>query len=198
MPEAKKDKPQEAMFECPHCGSAAAMAEHADDVQHFGKVLISTLICSKCNFKLSDVMCVDFHEPAVYSVDIKIQKDMETKLVKSSSGTVRIQKLGVSVEPGSAAEGYITNIEGFLDRVESVIEAVVKSKDEEEANEKRLAKKQLRRVQDARKAAFPFKVIVEDPFGNSALIGPKVKKAKLSEEEAAHLKRNIEVLELGE
>jgi len=208
MPKAKKEENKSEEFvpreeagamvlDCPQCGGQAKMTEHVEEVPHFGKVLISTLICDKCGFKLTDVMCVDFkEEPTAYSVEVKTAKDLETKVIKSSSGTIKIPKLGIAIEPGPMSDGYFSNIEGVLDRVETITKSVIASKDDEEANEKRLAKKELRRIQDARVPSLSYTVIIEDPFGNSALVGDKVKKIDLSEDEVKRLKKNIEVLEL--
>ncbi|MFA4907031.1 MAG: ZPR1 zinc finger domain-containing protein [archaeon] len=196
----KTNEPASMAIDCPECSAKAAMVEHVQDIPHFGKILISSLSCQKCGFRLNDVMAYDAKSPAGYKAKIEKEKDLETKVVRSSSGTVRIPQLGISIEPGPSAEGYITNIEGILDRMEQVMKLAIGAEDTDVGakDEKRIARKELQRLKDARKAMFSFEVIIEDPFGNSALIGDKVKKFSLSPEEIMQLKRNLEVLDLGE
>lgn len=188
---------QSMAIECPECNSKASITETIENIPHFGKALFSTVYCEKCGFRLSDVTNMDFNEPVGYTAKIEKAKDLETKIVRSSSGTINIPKLGIKIEPGENAEGYITNIEGLLDRVEQVIKTVLSDGYEQQAkDEKRIARKELERVKEARNGQIPFEVTVLDPFGNSALIGEKAKKMKLSKEEADQLKRNIELIEM--
>lgn len=200
-PSAPKSDATKAMaIPCPQCDTRAYLTEHLDEIPHFGKILISTLSCQKCGFKLNDVMAAETKAPAGYKAKIEKEKDLETKVVRSSSGTIRVPKLGISIEPGPSAEGYITNVEGVLERMEQVMKSAIGAEDSEiEAkDEKRIARKELQRLKDCRKGIMGFEIIIEDPFGNSALVGEKVKKFSLSPEEIAHLKRNIEVLDTGE
>ena len=46
---------------------------------------------------------------------------MTTRVVRSSSCTVRIVELGLEVEPGDNATGYISNVEGVLNRFSDAI-----------------------------------------------------------------------------
>ncbi len=186
----------EMAIDCPQCGAKARVIESEEEIPHFGKVLISAMNCTKCGYKLNDVMCVDMNKPKEYSVSIRNEKGLRVKVVKSSSATVKIPELGVTIEPGPIAQGYISNAEGVLDRVEGVVRSVINSKDAGEANEKALAEKELRRVKDARNGKLPFTLKILDPFGNSALIGRGVNSRLLKEDELKKLKKNIEIISL--
>ena len=68
-----------------------------------------------------------------------IVADLDARVIRSSSGTLRIPELGVDIEPGFASESYISNVEGVLDRVEGVVEFATRSAREagsQEATEK--------------------------------------------------------------
>jgi len=183
-------------IDCPQCGKKAEAIESEEEIPHFGKILITAMNCPKCGYRLNDVMCLDIKAPKEYSASIRNEKDQRIKVVKSSSATVKIPELGVTIEPGPIAQGYITNVEGVLDRVEAVVLLAINSKEEGEANEKALAEKELRRVQDARNGKFPFTIKILDPFGNSALIGKGMKSRALKETELKKLKKNIEIISL--
>lgn len=199
MPENNANQDENAGFavECPNCGKDARIVEHLQEIPHFGKIIISTLACEKCNYKLNDVMIADAKEPASYKAEVTSKKDLETKVIRSSTGTIRIDALGISIEPGPAAEGYITNIEGILERAEESTKVLIANSAADEADESKLARKELERIKKARNVEIPFSVIIEDPFGNSTMIGGKAKKMKLSPEEIKRLQSRLEELDSG-
>ena len=92
------------------------------------------------------------------------------------SGTVKIPELGVQIDPGPACQGFVTNIEGVLDRIEDVVQsALLWTEDEEKKNAYVL----LERITQARSGTFPFTLILDDPSGNSAIVSEKAKKKPL-------------------
>ncbi len=171
----------EAAIDCPQCGKKAVMSNLVRPVPNFGKTLFTTLSCRHCGFRLSDVMPAEFHEPKKYFLKVDSSKKMRARIVRSSSSTIQIPELGIEIEPGPISEGYISNIEGLLDRVEAVLKAVPK------------AKKQLEEVKAAKDGKKKFTVKLLDPFGNSALLGDGVKETKLSKDEIDSLKTGINV-----
>lgn len=184
------------IVECPECDSKLSLVETIKKLPNFGDVLISTLSCKHCGFRLTDVMPAEFHEPTAFEVKIESEKDMYTKVVRSSSGTIEIPELGVKIQPGPRAEGYITNIEGVLDRIEQVTKLALMQKDADESDESKLARKEFELIKKVRNAEIPFRFIIVDPFGNSALLGPKVKSIKLTQEQILLLKKETEIYDL--
>lgn len=178
---------------CPNCSGQALFVETLHPIPHFGNAILTTVDCRNCGFKLNDILPAEFKEPAAFFVGVRKPKDLETKIVRSSSGTVKISKLGVTIEPGMAADGFISNLEGLLDRVEAALKAFLFSPD---ATDKKNAEKKLRQIRAAREGKLAFKVEVLDPYGNSALIGPNVRQRKLSTAACAKLRSGMPVLEL--
>jgi len=181
------------VIDCPKCKAKAVMTESIIEIPFFGKTLFSNLRCSKCNFNLNDVSSDSEKKPAKFSVKISSEKDLYTKIVKSSTSTVIVPELGVRIEPTPASEGYFTNIEGLLNKIDESIS--VSAFSEEEVDAKELRKKLIKKINEAKNAKIPFTVIVEDPFGNAALIGEKVKKESLTEKELFDLKKRMSFLE---
>ncbi len=184
---------QEQGIDCPNCHQKAGLNQLVKEVPYFGKLLFSTLSCQHCGFKLSDVFCTDFKKPSQYSARINSEKDLSLKIVKGSTATIKIPELGVLIEPGAASEGYFSNIEGLLDRVQQVAQILVDSA--KKPKEVQAAGKALEKIKKARGGKLSFTVIVQDPFGNSALIGNNVEKRELSASETAKLKKPLIVLE---
>jgi len=183
----------DSAVKCPNCSANATLVQTIDEVPHFGKLMFSVLKCASCGFKLSDVMSLDFKKPCEHSAKVSKPSELSIKIVKSSTGTVRIPELGVEIEPGPASEGYFTNLEGLLDRVEMVSQILVNSA--KLPAEVKAAAASLKKVQAAKAGELKFSVKVLDPFGNSALIGNGVKKKFLTKEQAAKLKKPMTVFE---
>ena len=164
------------------------MVQWAETIPLFGQMMLQTLSCSHCGFKWSDAMSLEFREPCAYEARIRGEKDMHIKIVRNSSGTIEIPELGVLLEPGPFAEGFFTNIEGFLDRVDGVLRLLLEGGDDAQ---KKGARARLVDLEKCREGKTPFTILVRDPFGGSALIGHGVTRIPLSPAEASKLKKGI-------
>ncbi len=162
---------------CPICfKKTLTLLEEEIEVPYFGKVFLFSMSCSSCKFHKADIETEEKKEPAKYTIDVDSEKDMKIRIVKSSEATVKIPHM-TTIEPGSAAEGYITNIEGLLNRVKQQLESV-RDNEEDDALKKK-AKNMLKKLTKAMWGQEKLKLIIEDPSGNSAIISDKAVKAKL-------------------
>src|SRR3989338_7700471 len=93
---------------------------------------------------------------------------------------IKVPQLHMSVTPGPASEGYISNIEGLLNRFEKVIEDERESSEEE--NAKTTAKNLLKKIRKVKWGEMPLKIVIEDPSGNSAIISEQTIIEKLKAE----------------
>lgn len=187
-------KPKTMAIDCPNCGKKAQMSDLIKSIPQFGKTLISSLSCNECGFKFNDVMSAEFHEPKAFTAKIEEPLDLRQKIIRNSSCSIKIPELGIEVEPGPVSEGYISNIEGLLDRIESAAQAAVNGFSPEE--EKKEAMDALEMIQKAKQAKFPFTVELYDPFGNSGILGKKVHEIKLTQDQVKKLKKNVKILDL--
>ncbi len=185
--------PRTIPIPCPQCGKQTVFVELSHEVAHFGRTILTSIDCKACGFSLHDIIPADFKAPSAFSIEIRKPKDLETKVIRSSSGTLKVSKLGITIEPGSAADGFISNIEGVLDRVQSALNAILHTPDDPA---RKAAEKKMAQLQRARAGKLAFKVELLDPHGNSALIGPRVKQRKLSAAQVKKLKTGLMVMEL--
>jgi len=188
----EKEKKVSMAIACPECGKKAVMTEFIKEIPFFGKTLFSNLKCTECNFNLNDISSDEEKTPSKFSVKISSEKDLTVKIVKSSTSTVKVPELGVRIEPTPSSEGYFTNIEGLLNKIKDSLS--FSSLEEEEKDSKKLKEKLLEKIEQARNTKISFTVIIEDPFGNGALIGEKVKKESLKEKEVSELKTRMKFL----
>lgn len=173
---------------CPQCEKQCTIIQVPETIPLFGQIILQTIACTHCGFKWSDVMSVEVHEPIGYEAKIESEKDLEIKLVRNSSGTVEIPELGVTLEPASLSEGFFTNMEGLLERVENVLHMMIRSGTPEQ---KKGAEEVMKLLKKCKEGKHPFTVRVLDPFGGSALIGKNVTRFKLSKEQIASLKKGV-------
>jgi len=163
---------------CPVCHTKnLVLSEEEKEVPHFGKVFLFSMNCSNCKYSVSDVECADVHEPSKYTFTIENEKDLNIRVVKSSTASVKLPQLRMDMTPGPASIGFISNIEGLLKKFEDIL---VNERDNAEDDETRHeAKNLLKKIWKVKCGDVPLKVIIEDPNGNSAILSEKAVVEKL-------------------
>lgn len=162
---------------CPMCfKKTLTLIEDEKEIPYFGKVFLFSMNCSNCKYKVSDLEAATHKESSKYTFEIISDKDMKIRIVKSSRATIKIPQLRMSVKPGPASEGFISNIEGILDRFAKIIES---EKDSEDKKVRTHAKNLLKKIRKVKYGDIKLKIIIEDPSGNSAIISDKAKIDKL-------------------
>ena len=164
--------------DCPFCrNKTLTLTEDEQDIPYFGKCYLFSMNCSVCKYNKSDIEAVERKEPSTFTFEVKSKKDLNVRVVKSSEATIKIPQLKLSVTPGPASEGFVSNIEGVLERFKRIIESEKDNADDDETRTK--AKNLLKKLWKVMLAEVPIKVIIEDPSGNSAIISKEAKVEKL-------------------
>jgi len=176
---------------CPICSEGKLLINTTKvDIPYYGLAYLLTIKCDKCSFKTADVILDKVNPPTRYTAKVKSIKDQEIKVVKSSTAVITIPEIGVKMEPGIASEGMITNIEGILLRFKDLTNMVKGWLDDEEKIKK--CDTVLEKLKRAVNGEFEFTLILEDPNGNSLLVGEKhhkITKELLSDEEIKELQK---------
>ena len=165
---------------CPFCNKKTlALMESEMDIPFFGRAYIFSMDCEnpECGYHKADVESAEENKgSAKYTLDISEEADMKIRVVKSSTATVKIPHVG-NIEPGDAANGYVTNVEGILQRMKKQVEKI---RDDQEAEEedRSKAKNIVKKLTRVMWGQDKLKLIIEDPNGNSAIISPKAVKGK--------------------
>ncbi len=181
------------MIPCPVCGRELRIVMTTYDTPFFGKVMLTSISC-ECGFKHADAIVAEVQEPVRFT--IKINKDnLFTKVIKSTSGTIRIPELGVDIEPGPASQAFITNLEGILARVEDIVR-MARRWNEEDERKVRICDEILKRIKDTIEGKDELTLILEDPLGNSLILSDEAFREKLKEEEAKRLKTGMTIMDI--
>ncbi len=162
---------------CPLCHKKTlTLTEELVDIPYFGKTYIFSMKCSNCKFFKSDVEAAERKEPCKIVFTIEGAEDLKIRVVKSSEATIKIPQLRMSVTPGPASIGYVSNIEGVLERFSEILKMELDSEDKEV---RKRAKQLLKKIRKVKWGDMKLKIIIEDPSGNSAIISPKASVSKL-------------------
>ncbi|RLG55768.1 MAG: hypothetical protein DRN88_05245 [Candidatus Hydrothermarchaeota archaeon] len=162
---------------CPICKKKTLnFSYHSHKIPYFGEVLETVVSCNKCNYKHSDVLILEEKEPAKYILEITCAEDLNIRVIRSSKGVIKIPELGVTITPGAFCNGFISNVEGILLRVEEVVK-FASSWNKEKAEEI------LSKIEEIKKGKKKVHLILEDASGNSAIVSKKVRKEKLEIQE---------------
>lgn len=164
--------------QCALCGEPKlTLREEEVEIPFFGRVFVLSMDCSACGYRKADVEPAEQKEPCRYTLEVTSEQDLNIKIVKSGEATVKIPRV-ITIESGPASEGYITNVEGLLERVKSMIQSSVEGEDEDPAA-KTKAKNLIKKLNKVLVGREPLKIIIEDPSGHSAIISDKAQKSKL-------------------
>lgn len=179
---------------CPACHNVGMLYNTATtDVPYFGECMETHLRCEACGFKHNDLVILQQNAPTRFSFEVKEEADLFARVVRGNSGTIRIPELGVLIEPGPMAESFVSNVEGVLTRVLTVVGQMKRAGDAEQAANAEAMEERIARILDGKET---ITLILEDPFGNSAIAHPEAEKETLSEDEASHLKTGMTVIDL--
>jgi zinc finger protein len=176
---------------CPLCGKEIVTNWVQDNIPFFGEVMHITSMC-ECGFRFTDTLILAQHKPVHYEMAVRTRDDIDARVVRSTSGTIRIPELGVDMEPGPASESFISNIEGVLDRVANILEMVVRWNEDDKTQR---AEELLSNIEKIKAGEFGITVIIEDPLGNSAIISENAICRELTQEEANCLKTGMIIFE---
>jgi len=160
------DNQKKQLFKCPFCGAVSLSIRELDHtIPHFNEVLL-VWHCSNCGYKHVDIFSLKHGEPKRFILKVSSPKDLYAKVIRSKNCTIKIPELGVIIEPGPAAHGFITNVEGVIERVIENFKRMIILYDYDEKDFEKISEKFLL----AKQGKLSFTLVLEDPTGMSAII----------------------------
>uniref|UniRef100_UPI00358FE676 zinc finger protein ZPR1 n=1 Tax=Myxine glutinosa TaxID=7769 RepID=UPI00358FE676 len=158
---------------CFACGQNGVTRLLITRVPFFKELLVSSFSCPHCSSSNTDVTSAGrIQEKGVcYTLVIQTHKDLNRELVKSDAASVRIPSEDFEI-PSFSQKGTLTTVEGLLDRAISGLQQdqphrrVVNS-DLADQIDAFIAKLECLKELDS-----PFKLILDDPSGNSFIENP--------------------------
>ena len=186
--------------DCPVCGGEKTLeiTNRTDNIPYFGDMLETAVSCKNCGYQSSDSISLEHNEPMRFKLKIDSTK-LSSRVAKSQTATISIPDLGLKVEPGPKSQGYVSNVEGILNRFESAVLRAIKLEGEEidpDVQDKALdIIDYLTRIKMGEMSAL---LMLEDPFGNSVIDDDDVDKEILTPEEAEKLQTGFATFDQSE
>ncbi|TDZ37891.1 Zinc finger protein ZPR1 [Colletotrichum spinosum] len=159
---------------CMNCGKNGTTRLLLTSIPYFREIILMSFSCEECGFANSEVQPAGSIQPkgTYYELRLTAMDDFARQVVKSDSATVKFIELDLEVPAG---KGQLTNVEGLLSTIINDLEFGQEARKEQMPEVyPRIAEiiEKGRAMLDGK--AFPFRVTVDDPAGNS-FITPDLK-----------------------
>ncbi|NTV22913.1 MAG: ZPR1 zinc finger domain-containing protein [Nanoarchaeota archaeon] len=168
------DNPQIDVLEnqnCPMCHKdTLTLREMRREIPFFGPCYIFSMDCSGCDYHMADVEREEDQGKKVkFTLEIADEKDLSIRVIKSSQATIKIPRF-IEITPGPVSNGYVTYVEGILNRIKKVLEG---QQDDEDPAVRTKVKNQLKKIGRVLWGREKMTLVIEDPTGNSAIVSDK-------------------------
>ena len=156
---------------CPQClkDDALTMLAMSSEIPYFGEHTQITVICESCGWKHTDFIPSDGEKPGYSSLIVDNPEKCSARVVRSSSGTIRIPQLELEVSPGGSSSGFVSNVEGVIKRFEDAVGSILRGN----ADDEKIVQASLELLESLRKmktGSSHFLIELLDPRGRSQII----------------------------
>ena len=171
---------------CVICGfdGGLSMLAHTEEIAYFGEHTQVTLTCPGCGWRQTDFIPAEAREGSSHTYRIDSTDDLQVRVIRGSACTVRLLELDLEVRPGSHSTGYVSNIEGVLNRFQDVVDmvgrqAAIEGDDGAITELEQLTQAMLEIRRGQREATLQL----QDPHGHSMILTDDVQTRALTEAE---------------
>ena len=175
---------------CVICGfeGGLSMLAHTEEIAYFGEHTQVTLTCPGCGWRQTDFIPAEAREGSAHTYRIDSTDDLQVRVIRGSACTVRLLELDLEVRPGSHSTGYVSNIEGVLNRFQDVVDmvgrqAAIEGDDGAITELEQLTQAMLEIRRGQREATLQL----QDPHGHSMILTDDVQTRALTEAEIEDL-----------
>jgi len=167
------------------------MIAHVSEIPYFGEHTQVTVMCHSCGWRQTDFIPAEGKKAGGWSLVIENEDNLKSRVVRSSSCTVKIEELDLQVFPGSSSTGYVSNVEGVLNRFLKIIDMVFDDlKNDTEVNDEEIARLESMKTQIinlGKKESNSLTLTLLDPHGHSMIIDKSAIERDLTEQELSEL-----------
>ncbi len=175
---------------CTICGydEGLSMLAHTEEIAYFGEHTQITLTCPGCGWRQTDFIPAEAREGSCQTYLIDSIDDLKVRVIRGSACTVRLLELDLEVRPGSHSTGYVSNIEGVLNRFQDVIDmvdrqAAIEANEEDIVGLAKLTQAMIEIREGQRETTLQFL----DPHGHSMILTENVQTRPLTQGEIEDL-----------
>jgi zinc finger protein len=176
---------------CPICSNHGEvnMIAHISEIPYFGEHTQVTVMCHDCGWRQTDFIPAEGKKAGGWTLELNDLEQLKSRIVRSSSCTVSILELDLQVNPGTSSTGYVSNVEGVLNRFTKIIDMVIGDLDADESSDD-IARLQNMRYQITN-IGIDENVMLTlellDPHGHSMIIDKDAQERDITGEELENL-----------
>ncbi|KAG5979271.1 hypothetical protein E4U55_005349 [Claviceps digitariae] len=159
---------------CMNCGENGITRLLLTVIPYFREVVIMSFACDHCNTQNNEIQAAGTVQPKGTHYELRLTElqDFSRQVVKSDTATVKFIEMDLEIPPG---RGQLTNVEGLLSTVMDDLEMGQEArKDQSPEVHEKIAEIITKGRAMLAGNAFPFRIFVDDPAGNS-FISPDLK-----------------------
>ncbi|KAK3371346.1 ZPR1 zinc-finger domain-containing protein [Lasiosphaeria ovina] len=167
VPEGDERVVDEVESLCMSCGENGMTRILLTSIPYFREVILMSFACDKCGYHNNEVQSAGTMQlkGVHYELRLTSMGDFDRQVVKSDTATVKFIELDVEVPAG---RGQLTDVEGLLSTIVSDLEDGQETrKDQSPEVYTKLEAVIAKGKQMLAGKAFPFRVSLDDPSGNS-------------------------------
>ena len=156
---------------CPQClkDNSLTMLAMSSEIPYFGEHTQITVICESCGWKHTDFIPSDGEKPGYSSLIVDNSEKCSARVIRSSSGTIRIPELELEVSPGGSSSGFVSNVEGVIKRFEDAVGSILRGN----ADDEKIVKASLELLESLsymKSGSSHLLIELLDPRGRSQII----------------------------
>jgi len=173
---------------CPLCNKGMlSMLYKVSIIPYFGGIVMLTIKCSSCSFKLADIMAVSEKGELAEKSTIRItEENINDLIVLSSGSSIQIPELEIELFISSELGGEVTTIEGIL--MQSLDYTKMMLKSTSGASEKNKLKKIIEVLsKEIKEPSGELRLILEDKNKRSTIIPHEKWAARVEKERSIFL-----------
>ncbi|KAK0634632.1 ZPR1 zinc-finger domain-containing protein [Bombardia bombarda] len=170
-PEAEGDDGERIVEEiesmCMNCHENASGSFTRGDIPYFREIIIMSFSCEHCGLQNNEIQPAGSYQikGVHYELRLTTMADFGRQVIKSDTATVKFIELDVEVPAG---RGQLSNVEGLLSTIIDDLEAGQEARKVEQPEVHTKIDEIIKKGRAMLAGeAFPFRISVDDPAGNS-------------------------------
>lgn len=130
-----------------------------------GEAVLLSLRCSSCGYRATDIYPLRESKEKLINIEVNTETDLNRLVYVSSGSRILIPELKLELELKQIDKGFVTTVEGILERFKEKTEYVCSQE-----NPSAECSELLGLLEKAMKGELKFSLIIEDPSGRSSVL----------------------------
>merc|ERR1719309_1902106 len=166
-------KPTEIESLCMECGSNGMTKLLLTKIPHYKEVILMSFNCEECGLNNNEIQSGGVIQERGIRIEltVKNQRDLSRQVVKSDFASVQIPDLELEI-PRMSQKGEITTVEGILTRTVSGLEQDQPVRRHMDPDGFEQIQGFVDKIKNLLELEKEFRIVIEDPSGNSFVENP--------------------------